>query len=86
MASDCSATLEDLSVAINTLSSALSPLLQSSLAELVENGIAPLEKAKLEVTMAYVVHDLVWSEFELRPALPYSPRWHERTVSIFFQI
>lgn len=62
MASESSAALAELSSAVATLSAALSPLLATSLVEVVEEGIEPLEKAKLEVTMAYVVHDLIWSE------------------------
>lgn len=60
---DVSDTLAQLTASLVSVSTALTPLLATSLEQLAEDGIDPLEKAKLEVTMAYVVHDLIWSEF-----------------------
>lgn len=54
-------TLSTLSTAVQELEAALSPILAIPLVELLANATDSLEKAKLDVTLAYVVHDLIWS-------------------------
>lgn len=53
-------TLSTLSTAVQELEAALSPILAIPLVELLANATDSLEKAKLDVTLAYVVHDLIW--------------------------
>lgn len=62
MSSDPTAIILDLSTALDEITAALEPLLKTSLEERLESVTDGLEKAKLQVTMAYVVHDLIWSE------------------------
>lgn len=59
-----------LSTALSGLEAALGPLLATPLLELTADAL-PLEKAKLDVTMAYVVHDLIWSMFPLPSSPPH---------------
>ena len=54
-------TLSTLSEAVTELEAALSPILAVPLSELLSTSTNSLEKAKLDITLAYVVHDLIWS-------------------------
>lgn len=58
-------TLATLSTAVTELQTALSPILAVPLVELLAGATDSLEKAKLDVTLAYVVHDLIWSTSSL---------------------
>lgn len=60
-------TLATLNTAVKELETALSPILAVPLVELLASGKDSLEKAKLDVTLAYVVHDLIWSTFHTPP-------------------
>lgn len=64
MSLDISGIVLALSGSLDTLQSALDPILQTPLEELVAD-VEPLEKAKLEVTVAYLVHDLIWSKLRI---------------------
>lgn len=63
MSSDPSTALESLSTSLSVLEAALVPFLATPLEEtLAQNDGEPLQKAKLQVMVGYVVHDLIWSE------------------------
>jgi exosome complex protein LRP1 len=60
--SDPSETVTDLASALTSLEAALDPLLASTYEEVSNPTLDPLQKAKLDVIVGYVVHDLIWSE------------------------
>ncbi|KAK4705735.1 exosome complex protein LRP1, partial [Phenoliferia sp. Uapishka_3] len=61
MSADPSTALTELSTSFTVLESALAPLLSTSLEELLaQNETEPLQKAKLQVMISYVIHDLIW--------------------------
>ena len=62
---DPTKTLPQLSTSLATLEEALAPLLATPFEE-VSEGLEPLVKARLDVMVGYVVHDLIWSELSLR--------------------
>lgn len=62
---DPTKTLSQLSTSLATLEEALAPLLATPFEE-VSEGLEPLVKARLDVMVGYVVHDLIWSELSLR--------------------
>ncbi|KAK4057793.1 hypothetical protein OIO90_001012 [Microbotryomycetes sp. JL221] len=59
-------TLQDLSSSLTTLEQALDPLLATPFKELVSSSndkqtpMTALQRAKLDVMTAYIVHDLIW--------------------------
>lgn len=55
-------SLAVLSTALTSLESSLSPLLENATNLISANEEITLDKAKMDVTMAYLVHDLIWSE------------------------
>lgn len=57
-----------LSSSLDDLTSALSPLLGQDWADTLDN-LDPLERAKMDVMMAYTVVDLIWGERVVRPLL-----------------
>lgn len=59
--SDPQANLAALTLDMNTLETSLAPLFAQSFEELSKEA-DPLEKAKLGVTVGYMVHDLIWSK------------------------
>lgn len=62
---DPTTTLSELSTSLTALEEALAPLLATPFEE-VSEGLEPLVKARLDVMVGYVVHDLIWSEWALR--------------------
>ncbi|KAI5479786.1 exosome complex protein LRP1 [Pseudohyphozyma bogoriensis] len=60
---DPQSTLESVSHALTALTTTLSPILATPFAALAQDddgNLDPLEKAKLQVMVAYVVHDLIY--------------------------
>lgn len=57
-----SETVEDLTSSIDELEDVLGPLLSTPLPELSGQLSGPLERAKLQVWLAYVLNDLIWSK------------------------
>lgn len=56
-------TLTTLSTQIDDLSTSLSPLLKGTpYSELIDQQSSPLLKAKLDITVSYALHDLIWGE------------------------
>ena len=57
-------TLDSLSSSLDEIEILLGPLFQKSLAQ-TEDDLEPLQKAKLDVLLTYVIQDLVLSAFEM---------------------
>ena len=55
-------TLDSLSSSLDEIEILLGPLFQKSLAQ-TEEDLEPLQKAKLDVLLTYVIQDLVLSAF-----------------------
>ncbi|CAK9783758.1 hypothetical protein CC85DRAFT_289578 [Cutaneotrichosporon oleaginosum] len=65
MDADPAATLRDFSVSLDTLESALAPLLARPLAE-TRDALGTIERAKLDVLIAYTINNLVWMYLKTR--------------------
>ena len=55
--------IDDLVSSIEELEEVLGPLLETSLPKLTSQLSAPLDRAKLQVWLSYVLNDLIWSKF-----------------------
>lgn len=79
MSHDPSTALESLSTSFTVLEAALAPFLATPLEEtLAQNDGEPLQKAKLQVMVGYVVHALIWSEFTVPGPKQWSCSWGVR--------
>lgn len=65
MDTDPTATLHSFDTSLDTLEATLAPLLARPLNETRE-ALGGIERAKLDVLVAYAVNNLVWSEFGRR--------------------
>ena len=53
--------LEQLNSELDGLDAALEPLFESTLADVLAKSDKPLERAKMSATLAFTMHDLMWS-------------------------
>ena len=65
--SDPSGALSGLMATLPNLEEAFEPILSKGWNEAVKD-LEPLDRAKLDVLMAYAINDLVWSESTVRHA------------------
>ncbi len=61
MDADPAATLRDFNVSLDSIEAALAPLLTRPLNETRE-GLDAIQRAKLDVLVAYTINNLLWSE------------------------
>ncbi|GMK58024.1 hypothetical protein CspeluHIS016_0500560 [Cutaneotrichosporon spelunceum] len=69
MDADPAATLRDLDVSLDTIEAALAPLLAHPLNE-TRSALGAIERAKLDVLVAYTVNNLVWMYLRMRGIEP----------------
>ncbi|BEJ17774.1 hypothetical protein CspHIS471_0700420 [Cutaneotrichosporon sp. HIS471] len=69
MDADPAATLRDLNVSLDTIEAALAPLLARPLTETLE-ALGSIERAKLDVLLAFTVNNLVWMYLRMRGIEP----------------
>ncbi|KAF8595683.1 hypothetical protein BDV93DRAFT_528507 [Ceratobasidium sp. AG-I] len=62
--------IDDLVSSIDELEEVLGPLLETSLSKLTSQLSAPLDRAKLQVWLSYVLNDLVWILLKTRGVNP----------------
>lgn len=63
--------IDDLVSSIDELEAVLEPLLATPLSKLTNELSAPLDRAKLQVWLSYLLNDLIWSKY---PILSHSNR------------
>ncbi|CAE7223786.1 unnamed protein product [Rhizoctonia solani] len=66
MTNHLSEVVDDLASSIDELEDVLAPLLSNSLPELNKQLSSPLDRAKLQVWLSYVLNDLVWIQLRTK--------------------